>query len=141
MLCTERNRSALDAVYSNEAEKQHQGGRNIDIEPNTCYSLRFSKLLYEVGKQTCVFVPSFTPSVRVRVPYNNSLMEFTTSAEYAFSSVKPFDLVFSRVPLSDSSYLVNSTITNNLSTCLTLTRVALQTPQNSFQEEYNSFTE
>ncbi|KAK8816304.1 hypothetical protein WA556_001249 [Blastocystis sp. ATCC 50177/Nand II] len=131
VLSTEKNKSPLEAVYSNEAERQHKGGKNIDIEPNTCYSLRYNKLLYEVGKQ----------SVRVRVLYNNSLMEFAASGEYSFSSIKPFDLVFSRIPLSDSSCLVNSTITNNLATCLTITRVALQTAQNSFQEDYNSFTE
>ena len=68
-------------------------------------------------------------------------MDFNTSGEYSFSSVKPFDLVFSRFLLSESTYLVNSTITNNLSTCLTLTQVAFQTPKNSFQEDYSSFTE
>lgn len=52
MLCTEKNRSALDAMNSKETERQHFGGKNIGIEPNTCYSLRYSKLLYEVGKQT-----------------------------------------------------------------------------------------
>ena len=141
MLSTEKNKSPLEAVYSNEAERQHQGGKNIDIEPNTCYSLRYNKLLYEVGKQSWVLFPLFTSRVRVRVLYNNSLMEFAASGEYSFSSIKPFDLVFSRIPLSDSSCLVNSTITNNLATCLTITRVALQTAQNSFQEDYNSFTE
>lgn len=122
-------------------ERQHKGGKNIDIEPNTCYSLRYNKLLYEVGKQSWVLFPLFTSRVRVQVLYNNSLMEFAASGEYSFSSIKPFDLVFSRIPLSDSSCLVNSTITNNLATCLTITRVALQTAQNSFQEDYNSFTE
>ena len=140
-MSTEKNRSALEAVYSNETERQHQGSKNIDIEPNTCYSLRYSALLYEMGKHSWVLFPCFTASVRVKVLYNNSLMEFTASGEYSFSSIKPFDLVFSRVLLSDSSYLVNSTITNNLATCLTITRVALQTAQNSFQEDYNSFTE
>ena len=141
MLSTEKNKSPLEAVYSNEAERQHKGGKNIDIEPNTCYSLRYNKLLYEVGKQSWVLFPLFTSRVRVLVLYNNSLMEFAASGEYSFSSIKPFDLVFSRTPLSDSSCLVNSTITNNLATCLTITRVALQTAQNSFQEDYNSFTE
>lgn len=76
--------------------------------------------------------------MKVRVFYNNSLMEFVVSADYTFSSVKPFDLVFSRTLLSDASYLVNSTITNRLSTCLTLTSVRLQIPSDAFQETFNS---
>lgn len=127
-------------MSSKEAEKKGLALKQIDISPNTCYSARYSKLIYDVGPQTWRFVSKLICRVKVRVFYNNSLMEFVASAAYAFSSVKPFDLVFSRTLLSDASYLVNSTITNRLSTCLTLTSVRLQTPSDAFQETFNSLT-
>ena len=63
------------------------------------------------------------------------------STQYTFDTVKPFNLSFNRYQMSDTSYLINSTITNTLSTPFTITGFSAYNIVPDFQETYNSFTE
>ncbi|KAK8806006.1 hypothetical protein WA171_007092 [Blastocystis sp. BT1] len=108
IISTERNKESLDPVNPEENGKSVMGIRRVSFElkPMTTRSLRYSKLVREIGNH----------NVRVSVVYNNSLMEFVASANLSFESIKPFDLAFSRFQLNSDSYMINTTLTNRLST-------------------------
>lgn len=71
----------------------------------------------------------------------NVVSAFTFAEEYSFLSVKPLSLAFTRYQLNDTSYLINSTVINNLSKPMTITHIRIDNLISSLQETYNSFSE
>lgn len=133
IISTERSKNTLDAINPDGDGKPLLGIRKVsfELEPMATRSLRYSKLICEIGKH----------NVRVSVVYNNSLMEFIASATLNFESVKPFDLAFSRSQLTSDSYMISSTLTNRLPTPMMIHSLFLQeSPNGKVHTTFNSCT-
>lgn len=137
----------IDASISSETgtcplDEIGTSSKYLSIAPSTSISLRFVKLLCEIGEQTYYSYLSLsllTPSVHISLTYNNSLTDFVVLEEYRFQSLKPFDIAFSRTQLSHNRFIVNSTITNRLATDMMLTNVAFSVASSRVRQVYTSF--
>lgn len=103
-----------------------------------CIIQDFSVMLESIRT---LFNLSIINSIRVVVYYMDAVSTYTVSSELSFQVVKPFSLAFTRYQLSNTSYLINSTITNNLSKPLTITNISIYNMASFVKESYNSFNE
>ena len=80
-------------------------------------------------------------SIKITIHYTDAVKSSILTRELSFTTVKPFTLAFTRYPMSDTSYLIHSIITNNMKQPLTITKVEIYNLLPSLQETYNSFSE
>ena len=80
-------------------------------------------------------------SIKITIHYTDAVKSSILTGELSFTTVKPFTLAFTRYPMSDTSYLIHSIITNNMKQPLTITKVEIYNLLPSLQETYNSFSE
>lgn len=137
---SERSRNPLEE-FPNSSEDNASVYKPWQLHTNSTRTFHFSKLLCDIGKHTFFYSFSIMFSIKVVLHYMDAVSSSTITGEYSFHSVKPFNLSFTRYQLSSTSYLINSTITNNLTKPLTITSVSVYNLISSMQEIYNSYSE